>query len=554
MSGRGAGRRGGAPIGRRRFIGQAAGLAALGLGWGCAGQRLSRFAALGGEGEGAPRPLFTADVHCHAFNALDLPLDGFLRNLLAGVAAERLGGPGEVLVRWADPAIAAITGPVTELLLGQTPTGEAELIADALKTGRPLAAAPPLSPLREEVRRMIAELAERVPDKAGAAIRDAALPLANALAILAAHRYQVVTAMLDEDEQVQLFTPSLVDFEYWTRRHLRKDVEDCRTPIAEQVKLHSQISLLAQRGLLPTRRKGRRVAVHPFVPYNPYREAEGGGAFELVRTALEEHGYVGVKLYPANGFLPTHNARLEEFQAGELGVRLDAALDRLYGHCESAKIPILTHAAYSNGFGADLAWRGSPWGWAEVLERYPRLRIDFGHFGHMTGVPSAGPLKEEQLLDCLVWAKKIAGLMADHEGVYADLSNSPIGLVDPSAAPGTDCPIDDPGTARRQDCYAHRFRPFLDLLLKSHPTLASRIMYGTDWWMNVREADPFRGRVEAFFAKAPPELKAGFFGGNALRFLGLDDLEGDAAKRLRAFFQVGEGELAWDHPRNEGAT
>jgi predicted TIM-barrel fold metal-dependent hydrolase len=500
--------------------------------------RPSRFSAerfllkAAGEPEVVP-PI--VDAHCHAFNGRDLPLDGFLRNFIAGAVAEKVHGPGEALVRFADPLLGKVTAPLAAFLIGKTldDAEEEARIDQALASDVPLASVSGAS--AKEIEELITASVGAGP--VAAQVAQVAGRVAAALSIVTAPRYQVTATMLDDYPKVDVFTPALVDFDYWTGRRLKRPPADAHADLRTQVRLHSKISLLALRGLLPTAKERRSACIHPYVPFNPWRQVKQGDALEIVKEAVETHGFVGVKLYPATGFLPTQNGRLEEFQREGLGEALDGALEGLYAYCEAGGVPIQTHASFSNGFGDDLAWRGSPWGWAEVLEKHGDLRIDFGHFGHMLGV-AAGEIKEKELLDCLVWAKKIAALMQTHAGVYADLSNSPAGLADPSTSPATECPDDDLESAKKAACYPTRYRRFLEVLIKSHPKTAERILYGSDWWMNA--LDDGRGRfftrLETFMARGKAEtLSPGFFGVNALAFLGLADLDGATAKRLRKF-------------------
>jgi hypothetical protein len=60
-------------------------------------------------------------------------------------------------------------------------------------------------------------------------------------------------------------------------------------------------------------------------------------ALDLVTWAVEEMGFVGVKLYPPTGFLPAGNAEVAQSYPAraeaipDLPRRLDAALDKLSG-------------------------------------------------------------------------------------------------------------------------------------------------------------------------------------------------------------------------------
>ena len=209
-----------------------------------------------------------------------------------------------------------------------------------------------------------------------------------------------------------------------------------------QISLHSLVAKLSVVGGIPG---AEDVRVHPFVAFCPYREVEqsemarwdvsGGGpnpyipygdlvaqdpqdrftptlpfdrararrlheptgpwrtatldlrevtrSLDLVRHAIELGGFTGVKLYPPSGFLPLGNV----FRFGErTGAPLDAALRALYRYCQDIGVPILTHASHSNGFDKGYDDLASPSGWAQVLEEYGRLRLCFGHFGHLYGV------------------------------------------------------------------------------------------------------------------------------------------------------------------------
>jgi len=142
-----------------------------------------------------------------------------------------------------------------------------------------------------------------------------------------------------------------------------------------------------------------------------------------------------------------------------------------------------------------------------VLERFPALRLNLGHFG--------GELR--------TWVDGAVALIDRYPNVYADLSNSAL-VYD--------------------DRFAAQLQAQLGELFARHPKLKRRVMYGSDWWLSM--LDPEAGRaVERFHAVlgavlAPEEL-ADLMGRNALRFLGLTDDQnrpraGAAARRLRAFY------------------
>jgi predicted TIM-barrel fold metal-dependent hydrolase len=279
----------------------------------------------------------------------------------------------------------------------------------------------------------------------------------------------------------------------------------------------------------------------PIIPFNPKRQVYENNARALVAKAIE-NGFVGVKLYPPVGFLPTGNAQMPEHQhekvsyAGKhmwLGEALDVALDELYAFCEENDVPIMAHANRSNGFSEDAAWCASAWGWSEVLKQHGGLRLNLAHFGHMEGADTWDPGEPSDT--CIMWAKHIAYLMERHQ-VFADIGNSELAF--------------DP-------VYAERYLAFLqEVLLPTSSNVARRMMYGSDFWMNVIHqdwADYYQRVQERLVSKVTsienwPEY---FNRANALCFLGFVDEAGKprsealAHKRALAFHKQhgGEGQL-----------
>lgn len=132
----------------------------------------------------------------------------------------------------------------------------------------------------------------------------------------------------------------------------------------------------------------------PFVAVNPRRPEH----FSIMETALAGRGFVGVKLYPS------------------LGYRVDSAeLFRVYAHCEERGVPILMHCS-RGGFYHDEPARDNsdPALWLPILEKHPRLKICFGHFGGAENL--AGPAPPSR------WTATILSLMEKYGQVYADLA------------------------------------------------------------------------------------------------------------------------------------
>jgi predicted TIM-barrel fold metal-dependent hydrolase len=254
-----------------------------------------------------------------------------------------------------------------------------------------------------------------------------------------------------------------------------------------------------------------RVVVAPAPPPPP--PTPSSTALEMVRYAIEAGGFVGVKVYPPVGFAPLDNAHL---RAGEaLSPKIDDALRALYGYCQAEDVAITTHASASNEYAIGLRELVAPHRWRPVLEAFPALRLNFGHFGHDYGVVGSDTAQ--------AWIQQAAGLMQRHAHVYADLANSPL-VYD--------------------DKYAARLIGILRDIVKRFPKVKRRLMYGSDWWLS--RLDPEAGRAVERFRSVlgevfkPDELDD-VMGRNALRFLGFLDEDnrpwsGKAAARLRRFY------------------
>ena len=104
-----------------------------------------------------PRPSSRAgmpvvDVHCHLFNASDLPVRGFAQRVV-------LGDPEDQVVLGPDPstsraALPHLAGLLVELLSGPAPTARAELAAIDRDGSRVLRAGPPGPESQTDVERV----------------------------------------------------------------------------------------------------------------------------------------------------------------------------------------------------------------------------------------------------------------------------------------------------------------------------------------------------------------------------------------------------------------
>lgn len=479
----------------------------------------------------APGPLLV-DIHCHTFNARDIPIDGFIRSLARGY-----GLPAK-----ADKWLGKATGAFQKLLISQTPVDDEKPTGSAAASGEKADASGEKADAREVLDRLIGKLQKLAFFDHGAA--KTILEYVDMAAAATGSRHDMAQRIVDKHQGVSLFTPALVDFDYWIQDAKTGPVLSTETKLDKQIEFHGEIALKAAQGAFGSAR------FHHYVAFNPRREiAEGpvadgqdGPAMTAVKKAINKHGFIGVKLYPACGFKPIGNANLRQFRAGKMGEQLDAAMRRLFTYCETEQIPILAHASAGNSFHPDASWYGGPWAWRHVLTEFPQLRVCFGHFGGLEGTTEyADPIA------CVAWNEGFAELMVKHDNVYADISNSDAGQ-------------DEQG---EREEYQKRFLYWLCHKLSqvdanSGRKLSQRLMYGSDWWMNIRDGmeSVFLSNIQTMVnvAMEPAckhlaegnertDFKADFFGANAMRYLGIWDDEGNVSetgngKRLGDFYDT----------------
>ena len=431
------------------------------------------------------------DVHAHIFNALDIPIEGYLRS-------RRAGNTG--IEKWLHPFVGPILFPyVADGMRDKCAAGEVQ---------RPPEKDPAYG------------LSVRLLDSANAD------RLRSWEATLTRSVDQIVDEMLETYPKIDLFIPLMIDYEYWFENTQDTPLKSQISNVAENVKRH----------------KGR---IHPFVPFDPARELakeeglfnpdgvapEKDGSLDLVVDAIQDKGFIGVKLYNSLGYRPLGNesreaegyrkrirVRNDKMQYRLEGRKLDEQLRRLYKYCEDEGVPITAHCqtggieAYpraSSDFGEAGYWR-------DVLQEFNDLRVNLGHFGWSQG-HECGYFCEGSCV------KDICGMMLTFDNLYADVSHHGVTTW----------------KARRQirkgyRAMQHDFADGIDVIKQ-------RMLFGTDWHVlkRFRNYGRFQEdyvnllREKGFFSDA--EIEA-FLAGNALTFLGLRP--GDKNRdRLKAFYE-----------------
>jgi predicted TIM-barrel fold metal-dependent hydrolase len=502
------------------------------------------------------------DAHCHVFNAHDLPVRGFVQRVVFGDSEDLvILDPSPAASRELVPWVGAVL--VELLLTGAAPSAEDEL--REIDEGQPAFVGPPGAPGEDGVRDLalalrstlslsmsrsfsnVPELERRASAVGGAhfvqklfeeAGVDRRLTFSEAgdelpyeaLArdllngsgpisryfqwgrLLNSPRRTIVGELVElfgGPDKVRLFTPALVDFSQWLDDEPRSDIES-------QVRVMERIQRL-QTGPL----------VHCFIGYDPWREVvdleagRAGSALEVVKWAVDDMGFIGVKLYPPMGFLPSGNEGSElgypERAEGipQFSRKLDEALDRLYSWAGEQGVPVMAHAANSNGAATGFSERASPRNWRAVLQKYPALRLNLGHFG---GFEQSVAGSQED------WETLLGELISDGAAaLYADASYLREVLPEVSGAAEI----------------ARLKAGWMDFIAAHDPEV-ERLIFGSDWLMlgqEPRHQDYFDA-VDDFVASAgvTGERRRRFFGGNAARYMGL--MPGEPARlRLETYYR-----------------
>ena len=238
---------------------------------------------------------------------------------------------------------------------------------------------------------------------------------------------------------------AMVDFNYWL------DCPSAASPMRDQVLVQEQLSLLSRGFMLP------------LVGYNPWVDIkEKGASLDTVKWAINEHGCVGVKIYPPMGFYPYGNEAMPFDDGRETRPNLhllDEALGNLYAVCDSLGVPVMAHANESNGRNNAEDVLGGNKGWEAVdgLKNLKSLYVNAGHFG---GDVQRKPDD---------WTEGFAALMKNeqHLKLYGDLGYWDKLVTFPEARA--------------------RLARILPERINGTETVADRTMYGSDWLMLSKE-------------------------------------------------------------------
>lgn len=497
------------------------------------------------------------DVHCHVFNAIDLPMSEFIDRTrfsskldlpIWALVAILTGG-----LQQAAPSAMAEKAQLDAQGAALPPPPPARDIAAALRAMEAVPGAPTAEPHRYAP----------PPSQGNAILREAlGLPAGDSGPLTPAH-YAELVAHLQSDggllDQMQwanrfslprnklidyllqqfdpgarvMLTPALVDYNRWLGISAGSAAEQALTP------LENQLQVMAAIARWRAREQG--VPVFAFAPFDPWRylddrKANRPDMLTVARSFIEDGSIIGFKLYPPMGFAPTANAEvpgdwfpaaLQQLVGGPPGAALDGAMDDLFQYCIQQDMPILAHCANSEfPSGPDdqaprNAWGATPDFWNRALRKYPRLRLNLGHFGGVwdfggAARANASAQDQQDQQTAQSWARDIVDMMVNqpYPNLYADIAFASSLLL-------------TRGNAEQQAAWA-----FLRDMLAGNTVLGKRLMYGSDWEMVGQAAggnDYARRLLDSIADLFPGAAVEDFRWRNAARFLGLG-----AADKTRA--------------------
>ena len=373
---------------------------------------------------------------------------------------------------------------------------------------------------------------------------------------------------------IDLFTPASIDYDAWFNADNTELDEDsgpqCILSNGEPNRqFMEQLAILFNGEMLPIISFCPRRAAEATeqVPGQFAYRCEKIPPLKVVQQAITTGGHIGVKIYPPMGFRATRNAELDSFGNGcfegvykkyfpqGLGIAMDRELDKLYGYCETSRVPIMTHAVESHGSHPGYAKRSSPEFWLPLFDEalakrcglsraYPNIQLSFAHLGgwHPSAHSALGRLFEHR--SHIEWPEQIVRLMRSKPHVFSDIGD-----------------IAEIGERGWGEAFSKALHAWHDETPKDSPHRpCEKLIYGSDWFV-MANADIFRQRLNSSvpedrlvgpsylqrwadkLSKDFPEHYRDIMGHNALRFFGLD--KGPALARVDGFLNRHELTPRW---------
>lgn len=516
------------------------------------------------------------DVHCHFFNASDVPVSGFVRYVVMGEIREEVFP--KVKGARARRLFNALIALLVEILSKQATSAASE--AARIRARQPIETTTEIQQRKTDsltdsllemdrrarggdVRALAGEVFDEPPDYMALLdqlTNDAGLtnivsrsqPLsrskARELAVALQNRpsktqrYIYFALLLLEDREaiareyarvfahsgcVSLVTPSFLDMQKWLGN------QRPRSSIAEQIEVMDLLQIELGRSSAP-------LHMHSFVGFDPWHVAEDSRLFRRVKEAIMERGFVGVKLYPPMGFRASANddKNLGFPNGAPSGVTIDRTLKELYRWCGENDVPIMAHAENSLGSNCGYGKRASPEWWGPVLKDHPKLRVSLAHFGSFDErwrrgqFPTPTPKCAADAYEGKAWETIIGEAKKNgRDNLFADVS-----YLSELTSPEYDENIKG------------LIHGYLGEFRKNYDRNARHLLYGTDWTMIAKEIDnnnylSSMGR-ELSAAGFTQDQQQNIFWKNAARFLGLGKNQ-ESRRRLENYCSNNRIDKSW---------
>lgn len=259
-----------------------------------------------------------------------------------------------------------------------------------------------------------------------------------------------------------------------------------------------------------------------FVAFNPARE----NCLEIVKDAIENRGFKGVKFYPPLGYKAFGDEHYKD------------RIEQLMSYCVTKDIPLFTHCN-NEGFEAHpektdsghSGYNSNPVYWEKVLEdkRFSGLRLCLAHGGGVEGWFTANSDNDKTEPESIM-----AGDIADDSETQKDWNKSYAAMVYKLCvkydhvycdAAYLDEMVNSNGSF--EDEPRENFKNRLLKLFEKQPRFRMKIMYGSDWHMLFQEAKNkvYLSTYLTFFQDPKlAEFSEDFFYNNAARYLNLNPI------------------------------
>jgi predicted TIM-barrel fold metal-dependent hydrolase len=281
--------------------------------------------------------------------------------------------------------------------------------------------------------------------------------------------------------------------------------------------------------------------IFPFVAFSPKRPE----SLEICKKAVNEMGFIGIKMYPAHGYSPDPFGNLidngiEKIEFKDLPEDMrtiksiinnyigipdqEIILERFFKPeairlikffiwANEMSLPITSHCQYISM--QNLAYDydhtvlyNAPNNWKEILKTFPNIRVNFAHFGGdgFAKIKTTNAREEQDKIYADNFRNIILELFNEHNAIkpriFADLSAHSI------VKKGS----------KEDKAY---YLSVIKSLIKSHP---DSLMFGTDTpaiTMDMTDAE----YKTLFFEMFPPDQNQNLYSYNALKFLFGENIE-----------------------------